>query len=130
MVEAPNDETTRLIAADYFEDTCPAFATHLRSGRRPPPELAEDNWAKAFEYAGQVEWREWSKDYRADGRPAVSTARPGSGPPVVPFDAGMVRQVVAVSDGNHDGPAWLCVGVLWDGRAFALKAGCDYTGWD
>jgi hypothetical protein len=31
---------------------------------------------------------------------------------------------------DHDGAPWRCAGILRDGRAFYLEAGCDYTGWD
>lgn len=49
-------------------------------------------------------------------------------------DAGFTREdvehVIATSDGENDGPNWVGVFKLRDGRYAALSAGCDYTGWD
>lgn len=49
-------------------------------------------------------------------------------------DAGItlddVARVIAASEGENDGPDWLCVFETRDGRFGFLAAGCDYTGWD
>lgn len=47
-----------------------------------------------------------------------------------PFDLADVALVVSAVAGENDGPPWLCLGRLNDGRWFFLTAGCDYTGWD
>lgn len=41
-----------------------------------------------------------------------------------------VKRVIAHDEGENDGPDWLAIGELNDGRWFVLSAGCDYTGWD
>lgn len=40
-----------------------------------------------------------------------------------------VEFVIAADEGGNDGPNWLAVVVLADGRFSFLSAGCDYTGW-
>lgn len=46
------------------------------------------------------------------------------------FDKGDVVEIAHYADGDNDGPAWVMVGRLEDGRYFYLSAWCDYTGWD
>lgn len=41
-----------------------------------------------------------------------------------------VVRVVACAEGENDGPEWLAVVELQDGRFAVMAAGCDYTGWD
>jgi hypothetical protein len=41
-----------------------------------------------------------------------------------------ITEVIAAVEGDNDGPDWLMLGKLNDGRYFKLVAGCDYTGWD
>lgn len=86
-----------------------------------PTELEGYDWAEAFAYAGEM-FRE--------GEANVSPALPTSNVPLTPFSRWDVVRVVASSEGENDGPNWLCCGELRDGRFFALDAGCDYTGWD
>ena len=45
------------------------------------------------------------------------------------FDRGDVEEIFHLEEGENDGPDWLLVGKLHDGRFFSLRAGCDYTGW-
>lgn len=40
-----------------------------------------------------------------------------------------VAEVIACQDGDNDGPDWVAIGRLKDGRYFTIRAGCDYTGW-
>ena len=40
-----------------------------------------------------------------------------------------VAEVVASDDGENDGPDWVGVFRLRDGRFLFLTAGCDFTGW-
>lgn len=76
--------------------------------------LKNSDWANAFEHAAKPE------------------------PAMLPFaevsKAGFTREdvvkIIAIADGENDGPCWLGVFVLWDGRFAALRAGCGYTGWD
>ncbi len=40
-----------------------------------------------------------------------------------------VAEVIAADDGDNDGPNWIGVFRMRDGRIAFLSAGCDYTGW-
>lgn len=46
------------------------------------------------------------------------------------MDVADVATIHRWSEGENDGPPWLAVGELRDGRWFYLEASCDYTGWD
>lgn len=83
------------------------------------PEIAGYDWREAFSYAGEP----------GCGSPNVGRAKPTDTVSTDPFRRCDVVAVVAKDEGNNDGPDWLCMGRLLDGRWFALKAGCDYTGW-
>lgn len=87
-----------------------------------PPELAGYDWTHTFAYAGEPNAGDGSADISkaADHLPDVSLA---------PFSRWEVKRVVAMQDGDNDGPDWVCVGELKDGRFFCVNAGCDYTGW-
>jgi len=41
-----------------------------------------------------------------------------------------VVEVIAAVNGNNDGPDWVGVFRMKDGRFLAATGGCDYTGWD
>ena len=68
------------------------------------------DWQSAFEYASII-------------RTASECSKDG-------FGMHDVAEVLAWSEGENDGPSWMMVGKLNDGRYFFLDAGCDYTGWD
>lgn len=40
-----------------------------------------------------------------------------------------VDEVIGIAEGENDGPGWIAVGRLRDGRWFRVSAWCDYTGW-
>ena len=42
---------------------------------------------------------------------------------------GDLTEIIAVSEGENDGPDWLAVARHKDGRYVYVRAGCDYTGW-
>lgn len=46
------------------------------------------------------------------------------------FDLGQVKRLVALFEGENDGPNWRWLLELNDGRYASLLGGCDYTGWD
>jgi hypothetical protein len=46
------------------------------------------------------------------------------------FGIGDVAEVLRKEDGENDGPEWIGVFRLKDGRFAYVAAGCDYTGWD
>ena len=82
------------------------------------------SWREAFGYAGEP-------DTYAGKDNHPNTCIPGdtrvSMDPIAVKD---VALIVDASEGDNDGPNWLCVGVTKDNRWFYLSAGCDYTGWD
>lgn len=83
------------------------------------PAIAGYDWREAFSYAGEP----------GVGSPNIDRAVPTDTINTDPFRRCDVVEVVATSDGQNDERDWLCLGRLVDGRWFALKAGCDYTGW-
>lgn len=90
-------------------------------------QLSGYDWAKAFECCGPPDGRD--ETWGADNLPDVRT-HPGSGISTEPFQRNDVTELAYIAEGENDGPTWVCVGLLADGRWFALSAGCDYTGWD
>ena len=41
-----------------------------------------------------------------------------------------VKKVLAIIEGENDGPDWHWILLLNDDRFIYLRGGCDYTGWD
>lgn len=85
-------------------------------------ELDTYDWREAFGYAGEP-------DTCALGEVNVATIV-NTGVDPRPFTREDVAHIEAMSEGYNDGPDWVIVGRLHDGRWFCLYAGCDYTGWD
>lgn len=97
------------------------YIAHLRAGHPVPEKLADGDWQETFGYAGE----------RDTCNSAVPTATPPERPiPAFSFSCRDVRRIIAMQDGENDGPDWIAVGELWDGRFFVVRGGCDYTGWD
>jgi hypothetical protein len=69
------------------------------------------DWGEVFKYA----------------RPACPV--PGSPASADPFTRGDVAEILGIANGDNDGPDWVGVFRLNDGRIAAVIAGCDYTGW-
>lgn len=88
-------------------------------------ELDNYDWQAVFAYAG-VE----PEDVRGcvDGTPNVSAQMEWSGD-VSGFTRDDVVEIIAMSDGDNDGPDWIGFFRLRDGRYAFVSAGCDYTGW-
>jgi len=87
------------------------------------PELENGDWEEVFKYAS----------------PTVCEAGHIHGPenpyfcksvPTTAFTREDVRRIIAMVDGENDGPDWVGVFELQDGRFASLRAGCDYTGFD
>lgn len=85
-------------------------------------ELEGYDWKEAFGYAGE-------SGTCASGGSRVDSV-PGATCSNTPFTREDVVKILAISEGENDGPDWICAGRLKDGRWFFLAAGCDYTGWD
>jgi hypothetical protein len=80
------------------------------------------------EGAGALEGGDWDEvfKYAAFGVVAVT---PVDKTPVEPFTRQDVRFVYASVEGEKDGPEWVALVELRDGRFAVVKAWCDYTGW-
>lgn len=46
------------------------------------------------------------------------------------FTVDDVAELLAISEGENEGPSWWWILSLKDGRFLALTGWCDYTGWD
>lgn len=55
---------------------------------------------------------------------------PGTSVSDADFDMSHVVEVIRASVGENDGPNWIALLRLADGRFACVSAGCDYTGWD
>jgi hypothetical protein len=62
------------------------------------------------------------------GNPATIAGVPGDEVKGYSFDD--IDRVIAWYEGENDGPNWLLLVALNDGRFAYTSAGCDYTGWD
>jgi hypothetical protein len=86
--------------------------------------LNDYNWKEAFGAAGKDLYTELG---RQGCKPVVvQFAKPVS---TEPFDREDVAEIIAIDDGENDGPNWIGVFRLKDGRYALIDAGCDYTGW-
>ena len=95
--------------------------------------LKDYDWGCAFQCAGETV----SEDARWDGVNPTSQFNTASVSPVLnsgcdtaPFTREDVAEILAIADGENDGPNWIGLFKLKDGRYAYLTAGCDYTGWD
>lgn len=126
IAAAPQDEAPKKVFADWLDERGESDEAALYRGwtaDRPPPFGLDDyGWREAFGYAGEP-------DTCAEA-PDVKPAAPGMDVATSPFRLRDVAEVIAVREGENDERNWFCVGRLFDGRWFALDAGCDYTGWD
>lgn len=82
--------------------------------------LADENWACVFADDGN----------RSDGN-CTKYVESADETPVDPAPTRTdVAQVLALRDGEEDGPDWLGAFLLADGRFLYARGGCDGTGWD
>lgn len=82
-------------------------------------ELNNCDWAEAFAYAGGD----------GIGDPCIDAVMGDTEVSLSPFSRDDVVEIIGMSEGDYDGPDWLGVFRLQDGRFAFLEAGCDYTGW-
>jgi hypothetical protein len=75
-------------------------------------ELDDWDWAEVFKYA--------DPERVITAPESLSISR---------FERDGVKRVIAMESGDNDGPEWVGVFELWDGRFASIRAGCDYTGW-
>lgn len=72
--------------------------------------MADYDWEEVFKYANPT--------------PVL-----GSSASADPFSRADVAEIIAAVNGDNDGPDWVGVFRLDDGRFAVVSAGCDYTGW-
>ena len=70
---------------------------------------------------------DWREAFKYAARPMLCEGASCSPDPI---ELTEVRRVFHMREGENDGPSWLAIGRVADGRYFYLIAGCDYTGWD
>ena len=73
--------------------------------------------------AGGVEECHWGGD-----KPRA--VPPGSSVPTDGFARWDVKAVHGFQEGENEGPHWMALVELWDGRWAFLDGSCDYTGFD
>lgn len=80
--------------------------------------LTDCNWAQVFadENSGNVD--------------KTIHVAPGSIVNQSPMTRADVAEIIAAVNGENDGPDWIGVFRLKDGRFLCASGGCDYTGWD
>ena len=77
------------------------------------------------EFRNDYDWKEaFAVAMRDNVRAAPSYA--GS---TESFGVDDVEEILAISNGENDGPDWIGAFRLKDGRYAFVSAGCDYTGW-
>ena len=97
--------------------------------------LTDYDWTRAFECCGcetDEQRKKWGCDW-CSGRyndPHVSVVLGAIAVEPDPFTRDDIADLLACEAGKNDGPAWIAVMRLKDGRFAFLEAGCDYTGWD
>jgi hypothetical protein len=81
--------------------------------------LRDRNWAEVFadENSGNV-----SKE--------TDACPPGADVDLTPPSRDDVAEIIAAVNGDNDGPDWVGVFRLKDGRFLVASGSCDYTGWD
>lgn len=84
-------------------------------------DLQSYDWKNVFAYASGIPESGYSATPGAVGEDPVATT---------PFGIDDVAQVLHAVEGENDGPNWVIVVLLKDGRYASINAGCDYTGWD
>ena len=105
-------------------DQC--LAVGLSPPGKVPPELDGYDWKEAFGYCGEPETQAGAPE---ENRPQWAGAEPKD-EKALPVTRRDVKRILVLSEGENDGPEWLGIFDLWDGRYLYLEAGCDYTGWD
>ncbi len=92
------------------------------------------DWAEAFGYCGDAGYDPTGTNSWYSGACTVEAVEriPGqqdkvSNAPCLRED---VVEILGIAEGENDGPEWLLLAKMRDGRFLSLSAGCDYTGWD
>jgi hypothetical protein len=84
-------------------------------------------WLEVFKYAG-TSAGEYS-DPPSPPENVKTGAVIGVHVDVSPFGIHDIKELLGSVEGDNDGPDWVAVMELKDGRFACVRAGCDYTGW-
>lgn len=84
-------------------------------------ELDTYDWKQVFEYGTPHACK---KGHQHGLEPVI-----GEQVSLTPFTREDVEDILHMEEGDNDGPEWVGVFLLKDGRFAAIRAGCDYTGW-
>lgn len=109
--------------SDYMQDRrITGYSVVRKFGLFVPDTLEGHDWQMTFSYAGEPD--------SSGGFAKPSLAYPGQECDRTHFNRRAVKTIFACEEGEGEGDDWICVGQLWDGRFFAVRAGCAYSGWD
>lgn len=72
---------------------------------------------------------DWQQAFACDSGDVHHADPTRASEPCESFVLDDVAEITHAVQGDNDGPSWVCVGRLADGRWFTLSAWCDYTGW-
>ena len=126
IAAAPKDEAPKKIYADWLNERGRDKEAELYRNWTPAfclPEINDGNWSETFGYADGTAILADEKDRPQKAAPHLDVSE-------APFSICDVVEIIAMREGEHDESNWIAVGRLFDGRWFAIDAGCDYTGWD
>lgn len=82
----------------------------------------------------ELDTYDWREAFGEEGT-YNDTAKPEEQPPncgvaTNRVTRGDVAEIIAMQEGDRDGPSWVGVFRLNDGRFATVEGGCDYTGLD
>ena len=123
-IEANPDEDTIRVAYSHWLDEFgqPEMAKLFRAPREITlAALVEDyDWGEVF---GEGTGGNCDKS-------KIDACPPGAKIDLTPPNRADVVEVIAAVNGENDGPNWVGLFRLKDGRILLASGGCDYTGWD
>lgn len=126
----PADAAPYLAYADWLNENNflkeeEAYRQKAAAMAKIPPELVGYDWHETFHFAGE-------EGSCSSGGSVPEWVKPGeedADVSLAPFGRADVKHIIALQEGENDGQDWICVGQLFDGRFFVVRAWCDYTGW-
>lgn len=138
ILESPGAGSVRVILDPYFLPNGHVRFVQVENlaATQTIEKLRGSDWGYAFQCCG-VETKEqvanWGDKYAQYSsrynEPKVNAVL-GCSVTTEPFTRDDIAELIACADGENDGPDWIAVMRLKDGRFAFLTAGCDYTGWD
>jgi uncharacterized protein (TIGR02996 family) len=130
----PGDETVRLVFADWLDEhgdelTACVVRMQVRHGlpfaTKPVRDVELKNLADDYDW-GEV----FGEGTGGNCSPKADACPPGAAIDLTPPRRADVVEVLAAINGENDGPDWIGLFRMNDGRIVVASGGCDYTGWD